>query len=206
VQFRQQETATGAKPRYPPWRGFVTSLTEVPGGDARCTVRVPGVADTVHATASELEPADSLLPVATRTAGVVHHARDAEDTITTLTTWLERNADTVPATTRKGWTTWHGCREPWRPGPAVTPKVSPATFPRVSRTPRGEQTHHPATHPVWLPSRGWPQPGSCKAPHPSGRTTRHPSPDFRTEPSDGPAAPNAPQHPRHQPIDRMEVV
>ncbi|MDL4813062.1 hypothetical protein [Actinomadura opuntiae] len=94
VQFRQQQTATGATPRYPRWRGFITSLTEAPGGDARCTVRVPAVANRVHATASELEPADSLLPVATRTAGVVHHARDAEETIIALAAWLERNADT----------------------------------------------------------------------------------------------------------------
>ncbi|MEU9019362.1 hypothetical protein [Actinomadura sp. NPDC048394] len=98
VQIRQQETATGAKPRYPRWRGFITSLTEAPGGDARCTVRVPAVADTIHVTASELEPADSLLPVATRTAGVVHQARDAEETITALTARLERNADTAPVT------------------------------------------------------------------------------------------------------------
>ncbi|QKG20093.1 hypothetical protein [Actinomadura verrucosospora] len=96
VQFRQEEITTGAMPRYPRWRGFITSLTEAPGGDARCTVRVPAVADTVHATASELEPADPLLPVATRTAGVVHHARDAEETIAVLTAWLDRNADTTP--------------------------------------------------------------------------------------------------------------
>lgn len=98
VQIRQQETATGAKPRYPRWRGFVTSLVESSDGDARCTLRVPAVADTVHVTASELEPADALLPIATRTAGVVHHAHDAEETITALATWLKRNADTRPTT------------------------------------------------------------------------------------------------------------
>ncbi|GAA2170171.1 hypothetical protein [Actinomadura napierensis] len=98
VQFRRQETVTGATPRYPRWRGFITSLSEAPGGDARCTVRVPGIANRVYAAASELEPADSLLPVATRTAGIVHHARDAEETIVTLTAWLQRNPDTVPVT------------------------------------------------------------------------------------------------------------
>lgn len=61
-------------------------------------VRVPAVAEAVHVTASELEPADPLLPVATRTVGVVHHARDVEQTIVALTAWLERNADTVPVT------------------------------------------------------------------------------------------------------------
>lgn len=98
VQFRQEVTATGAEPRYPRWRGFITSLTEAPNGDARCTVRVPAVAEAVHVTASELEPADPLLPVATRTVGVVHHARDVEQTIVALTAWLERNAVTVPVT------------------------------------------------------------------------------------------------------------
>ncbi|KAB2388688.1 hypothetical protein [Actinomadura montaniterrae] len=98
VQIRQQETPTGAEPRYPRWRGFITSLTETPGGDARCIVRVPAVAKAVHVTASELEPADALLPIATRTAGVVHHARDAEQAITALTAWLKRNADTLPVT------------------------------------------------------------------------------------------------------------
>ncbi|MFF0521528.1 hypothetical protein ACFYTC_22700 [Actinomadura nitritigenes] len=98
VQFRQHETATGATPRYPRWRGFITLLAEAPDGDARCTVRVPGVADTVHATASELEPADPLLPVATWTAGVVHHACDAEQMLASLTGWLERNTDTAPST------------------------------------------------------------------------------------------------------------
>ncbi|MWA02323.1 hypothetical protein F8568_022550 [Actinomadura sp. LD22] len=39
VQIRQQETATGARPRYPRWRGFITSLTETSGSDARCIVR-----------------------------------------------------------------------------------------------------------------------------------------------------------------------
>lgn len=98
VQIRQQETATGAKSRYPRWRGFITSLTETSGSDARCIVRVPAVAQAIHVTASELEPADPLLPIATRTAGVVHHARDAEETIIALTTWLERNADHPPVT------------------------------------------------------------------------------------------------------------
>lgn len=96
VQIRQQQIATGATPRYPRWRGFITSLTEAPGGDARCTVRVPAVADTVHVTASELEPADALLPIATRTVGVMHHARDAEESIRALTGWLERNAERAP--------------------------------------------------------------------------------------------------------------
>ncbi|WP_433234815.1 hypothetical protein [Actinomadura nitritigenes] len=98
VQFRQEVTAPGAKPQYPRWRGFITSLTEASGGDARCTVRVPAVAEAVHVTASELEPAEPLLPVPTRTVGVVHHARDAEQAIVALTAWLERNADTVPVT------------------------------------------------------------------------------------------------------------
>ncbi|MVZ99067.1 hypothetical protein F8568_001420 [Actinomadura sp. LD22] len=97
VQIRQQETATGAAPRYPRWRGFITSLTQTPGGDARCTVRVPAVADTVHVTASELQPADAFLPIATRTTGVITHARDAEETIVALTAWLECNADRAPA-------------------------------------------------------------------------------------------------------------
>lgn len=98
VQFRRQETAAGAELREPLWRGFITALSEAPGGDARCAVRIPAVAEAVHATSSELEPADPLLPVATRTVGTVHHARDAEETLHVLAAWLKRNADTIPVT------------------------------------------------------------------------------------------------------------
>ncbi|HEU5023616.1 MAG TPA: hypothetical protein VFV01_01720 [Spirillospora sp.] len=98
VQFRRQEAAAGAEPQEPPWRGFITAFREAPGGDARCTIRVPAIAESVHAAASELEPADPLLPVATRTVGAVHHARDAEETLRVLAAWLKRNADTVPVT------------------------------------------------------------------------------------------------------------
>jgi hypothetical protein len=74
----------------------------------------------VHVTASELEPADSLLPVATRIAGVVHHACDAEEMIVALTAWLERNTDAAPVTYQerlddleqlsKALANWSGCR------------------------------------------------------------------------------------------------
>ncbi|MGI5325072.1 hypothetical protein [Actinomadura nitritigenes] len=98
VQFRRREAAAGTEPQEPPWRGFITALREAPGGDARCTIRVPAIAGAVHAAASELEPADPLLPVATRTVGAVHHARDAEKTLRVLAAWLKRNADTIPVT------------------------------------------------------------------------------------------------------------
>lgn len=93
VQFRQDRTATGAKPRYPLWRGFITALATSPDREAQCTVRVPGINQGLHVTASELEPADSLLPLPTRTAGVVSDARDAESTIIDIAVRLKRAAN-----------------------------------------------------------------------------------------------------------------
>ncbi|MEU5993334.1 hypothetical protein ABZ806_30560 [Spirillospora sp. NPDC047418] len=93
VQFRQQRTATGAKPRYPLWRGFIDALATSPYGEHHCTVRIPGVNEGLHVTATELEPADSLLPLATRTAGVVSNARDAESTIVNVAVRLKRAAN-----------------------------------------------------------------------------------------------------------------
>jgi hypothetical protein len=93
VQFRQQRTATGAKPRYPLWRGFIDALATSPYGEHQCTVRIPGVNEGLHVTASELEPADSLLPLATRTAGVVSNARYAESTIVDIAVRLKRAAN-----------------------------------------------------------------------------------------------------------------
>ncbi|WP_021593512.1 hypothetical protein [Actinomadura welshii] len=93
VQFRQQRTASGAKPRYPLWRGFITALAGSPDGEARCTVRVPGVNQGLHVTASELEPADPLPPLPTRTAGVVASARDAEATIIDIAVRLKNAAN-----------------------------------------------------------------------------------------------------------------
>ncbi|GAA1875153.1 hypothetical protein [Actinomadura bangladeshensis] len=92
VQFRQQRTATGAKPHYPLWRGFITALATAPDGEPQCTVRVPGISEGLHVTAFELEPADSLLPLPTRTAGVVCNARDAESTIIDIAVRLKRAA------------------------------------------------------------------------------------------------------------------
>jgi hypothetical protein len=172
VQIRQQGTATGAKPRYPRWRGFITSLAEAPDGDARCTLRVPAVADTVHVTASELEPADALLPIATRTAGVVHHARDAEETITALTAWLERNADGRPVTYQDrlddlAWlsealATWSGgqpeliarhlparvSRAAWQTGTAAPPGLSAAARLAATGFPQGPTPLRPVDPPT----------------------------------------------------------
>ncbi|MEU8346663.1 hypothetical protein AB0C74_33630 [Spirillospora sp. NPDC048832] len=93
VQFRQQRTATGAKPRHPLWRGFIDALVTSPYGEHQCTVRIPGVNEGLHVTASELEPADSLLPLPTRTASVVTTARDAEATIVNIAVRLKRAAN-----------------------------------------------------------------------------------------------------------------
>ncbi|NEA28463.1 hypothetical protein [Actinomadura bangladeshensis] len=93
VQFRQQRTATGGKPRYPLWRGFIDALATSPYGEHHCTVRIPGVNEGLHVTAAELEPADSLLPLPTRTAGVVCDARDAESTIVNIAVRLKRAAN-----------------------------------------------------------------------------------------------------------------
>ncbi|MEU8804043.1 hypothetical protein [Spirillospora sp. NPDC048819] len=93
VQFRQQRTATGAKPRYPLWRGFITALATAPNGEPQCTVRVPGINQGLHVAASELEPADSILPLPTRTAGAVSHARDAESLIIAIAVRLKRAAN-----------------------------------------------------------------------------------------------------------------
>ena len=98
VQFRQQRSAADAEPRYPLWRGFITALATSPDGQAQCTVRVPGINQGLHVTADELEPADSLLPLATRTAGVVTHARDAESTIINIAVRLKRAANNGLAT------------------------------------------------------------------------------------------------------------
>ncbi|GAA1801502.1 hypothetical protein [Actinomadura chokoriensis] len=92
VQFRQGRTATGAKSHYPLWRGFITALATAPDGQPQCTVRVPGVHEGLHVTAAELEPADSLLPLPARTAGVVCSARDAESTIIDIAVRLKRAA------------------------------------------------------------------------------------------------------------------
>jgi hypothetical protein len=92
VQFRQEPTATGAKPRFPLWRGFITALAASPNGGAQCTVRVPGIHQGLHVTASELEPADAFPPLSTRTAGVVVSARGAESTIIDIGVRLKRAA------------------------------------------------------------------------------------------------------------------
>ncbi|WP_301176042.1 hypothetical protein [Actinomadura geliboluensis] len=93
VQFRQGRTATGAKTHHPLWRGFITALATAPDGEHQCTVRIPGINEGLHVAASELEPADALLPLPTRTAGVVTHARDAESTIVDIAVRLKRAAN-----------------------------------------------------------------------------------------------------------------
>ncbi|MFA1538027.1 hypothetical protein [Actinomadura monticuli] len=98
VQCRQPPAATGAEPGSPPWRGFITALATSPYGEAQCTVRVPGVSESLHVAASELEPADSLLPLPTRTAGIVTNARDAESTIVDIGARLKRAASAGLAT------------------------------------------------------------------------------------------------------------
>ncbi|MGW2307773.1 hypothetical protein [Actinomadura luteofluorescens] len=92
VQFRQEPTATGAKPRFPLWRGFITALAASPNGGAQCTVRVPGIHQGLHVTAPELEPADPFPPLSTRTADVVVSARGAESTIIDIGVRLKRAA------------------------------------------------------------------------------------------------------------------
>ncbi|MFA1546118.1 hypothetical protein [Actinomadura chokoriensis] len=92
VQFRQERTASGAKPRFPLWRGFITALAASPDGGAQCTVRVPGIHQGLHVAASELEPADAFPPLPTRTAGVVISAHGAESTIIDIGVRLKRAA------------------------------------------------------------------------------------------------------------------
>ncbi|NDU73845.1 hypothetical protein GWI34_14530 [Actinomadura sp. DSM 109109] len=120
VQFRQEHTATGAKPRFPLWRGLITALAATPDGGAQCTVRVPGIHQGLHVTASELEPADSFPPLPTRTAGVVVNARGAESTIIEIGVRLKRAAASGLATDEQALTdlaqltmrlgTWSGGR------------------------------------------------------------------------------------------------
>jgi len=93
IQFREQATDPGAPPRHPSWRGFITGLSASPTGEVGCTVRVPGVSEQLRVSASELEPADPFLPVSTRTAGVVSHARDAEHTIVSIAARLQLSSD-----------------------------------------------------------------------------------------------------------------
>ncbi|GAA4238116.1 hypothetical protein GCM10022254_52730 [Actinomadura meridiana] len=90
VQFRQLRTASKDRP---PWRGFISALVGSPDDQARCTVRIPGINKALPVTAGELEPADSFLPMATRTAGTVIHAREAESTIVDIAVRLKRAAN-----------------------------------------------------------------------------------------------------------------
>ncbi|MFI0484353.1 hypothetical protein [Actinomadura sp. 9N215] len=161
VQSRRQRTATGRR-QSALWRGFVTALATSADGEARCTVQVPGLNRTLHVAASELEPADSLLPLHTRTAGVVSHARDAESTIIDIAVRLKRAAhnglvadeqaltDLAQLTMRLG--RWSGGRPDaimrqlhdrimdaaqtppkGRPGPAATAaRLAAAGFPQAS--------------------------------------------------------------------------
>ncbi|WUH97669.1 hypothetical protein OHR68_29680 [Spirillospora sp. NBC_00431] len=158
VQFRQQRTAARGRPG-PQWRGFITALAASPDGQARCTVQVPGVNRTLHVAASKLEPADSLLPLHTRTAGLVSTAQDAESTIIDIAVRLKRAAnnglvadeqalrDLAQLTTRLG--RWSGGRPETimrqlhdrilnaaqkpakvRPGPAAAARLAATDFPR----------------------------------------------------------------------------
>lgn len=160
VQFRRQRTARRGR-QSPQWRGFITALAASPDGKAQCTVQVPGINKTLHVAASKLEPADSLLPLNTRTAGVVSHARDAESTIIDIAARLKRAAnnglvadeqaltDLAQLTTRLA--KWSGGRPDAimrqlhdriliaaqkpakaRTGPAAAARLAAADFPRES--------------------------------------------------------------------------
>ncbi|TDE22068.1 hypothetical protein, partial [Actinomadura sp. 6K520] len=98
VQPRQPPTATGDNAGHPLWRGFITALAATPDGQAQCTVRIPGVNQALQITAAELEPADSLLPLPTRTAGIVITAAEAEQTIIDIAVRLKRAAGNGLAT------------------------------------------------------------------------------------------------------------
>ncbi|TDC77446.1 hypothetical protein, partial [Actinomadura sp. 7K507] len=175
VQFRQQRTATGVKPQYPLWRGFITALAASPDGEPQCTMRIPGVNQGLHVAASELEPADSLLPLATRTAGVVAHARDAEQAIINIAVRLKRAANNGLATDEQALTdiaqltmrlsAWSGgqpdaimhqlherilnaVQKPakGRPGPASEPRLAETEFPQRPRSVSSDDPP-PATRP-----------------------------------------------------------
>ena len=81
-------------------RGFITELKS-PGSssrqDAECVLRVPGLIDPQHTLTSQLQPAIRLVPVRTRTCGIVFSALEAEDTIIEILGGLTSKPDTVPA-------------------------------------------------------------------------------------------------------------
>lgn len=173
VQTRQDRTATGDKPRHRLWRGFVTALATSPDGQAQCTVRVPGANESLHATAAELEPADSLLPLHTRTAGVVLSAREAESTIIEVAARLKRAADNGLGTDEQALadlaqltmrlSRWSGSQPDaimhhlhprilhvaqspprGRPGPAATHRLAATEFPQQRPGPTRSDGEQPA--------------------------------------------------------------
>ncbi|MFI0484354.1 hypothetical protein [Actinomadura sp. 9N215] len=89
VQLRDRETEHH--------RGFITQLSsDGPRQDAECVLRIPGVIDPQHTSASQLEPATRMVPRPTRTCGIVFSALEAEDTVIELIKGLprqERDAD-----------------------------------------------------------------------------------------------------------------
>ncbi|MEU4827077.1 hypothetical protein AB0H37_34835 [Actinomadura sp. NPDC023710] len=79
-------------------RSFITELKS-PGSrqDAECVLRVPGLIDPQHTITSQLQPAIRLVPVRTRTCGIVFSALEAEDTIIEILDGQASKPDTAPA-------------------------------------------------------------------------------------------------------------
>ncbi|WP_339153695.1 hypothetical protein [Actinomadura luteofluorescens] len=90
VQFRDRDADDP--------RGFITELKS-PGSrqDAECVLRIPGLSDPQHTITSQLQPAIRLVPVRTRTCGIVFSALEAEDTIIEILDGLTSKPDTAPA-------------------------------------------------------------------------------------------------------------
>ncbi|MEU8124925.1 hypothetical protein AB0C21_39960 [Spirillospora sp. NPDC049024] len=90
VQFRDRDADDHC--------GFITELKSSGSGqDAECVLRVPGLIDPQHTITSQLEPATRLVPVPTRTRGIVFSALEAEDTIIEILGDLATKRDTAPA-------------------------------------------------------------------------------------------------------------
>ncbi|QFG22851.1 hypothetical protein [Actinomadura sp. WMMB 499] len=86
VQFRQN----GRTDDTPAHRGFIDRLKASPTGRDACTLRVPGLAEPLHARTSDLRVADPIRLVPTRTTGIVFSALEAEAAIVALSTELLR--------------------------------------------------------------------------------------------------------------------
>ncbi|WUH97668.1 hypothetical protein OHR68_29675 [Spirillospora sp. NBC_00431] len=83
VQFRDRDAEHH--------RGFITQLRlDGPRQEAECVLRIPGVIDPQHSSTAQLEPATRIVPLPTRTCGIVFSALEAEDTVIELIRALPR--------------------------------------------------------------------------------------------------------------------